>query len=116
VVRRTVTENCDLSGAGSIPIGHRWVVQVFEFSCGTCGPFCVIPIQDVRLLRRGGDLPPRRCSECGGPILIDVVYDYDAECAALPVAVLPSAGLPTGALPGVARLEHRLGNGDRSCL
>jgi hypothetical protein len=46
-----------------------------EFTCGDCGSFEVIPVDDVRqrLLRES----PFRCPECRGPMSVDVLYDFD---------------------------------------
>ena len=104
-----LTECCDFCGVGWTSVRHPEMVQVFEFSCVKCGPFCTIPIDDVRLHRKGANSRPRRCSQCGGPISIDVVYDYDPKSAAL-----LSAASRSVALPGVARLEHRIGAPGRS--
>jgi hypothetical protein len=47
---------------------------VFEFTCLACGPFHVIPVNDVRAHRNGP--PPVRCARCGGPVSVSVDYDH----------------------------------------
>ena len=52
----------------------------FEFICGDCGSFEVIPVADVRqrLVRES----PFQCPECDGPVSVDALYDFDPSDAA----------------------------------
>jgi hypothetical protein len=54
-------------------------MPAFEFTCGQCGPLLVISLEEFRRHRHDGGPPPIRCTQCGGPISIDVIYDFDAE-------------------------------------
>jgi hypothetical protein len=55
-------------------------VTVFEFTCSDCGPFELIPVEDLR--RRTVRQPPLRCPDCNGPVSIDVLYDHEPSDAA----------------------------------
>jgi len=50
-------------------------MTVLEFTCGECGSFEVIPLQDLR--QHLGRKPPFRCPECGGSVSVDVLNDFD---------------------------------------
>jgi hypothetical protein len=58
-------------------------MPAFEFTCQQCGPFLVISLERFRRNRHSEHPPPIRCPQCGGPISIDVVYDYDPGAQAV---------------------------------
>jgi hypothetical protein len=51
-----------------------------EVTCGNCGSFEVIPVDDVRerLLRES----PFQCAECHRPVSVDVLHDFEPDDAA----------------------------------
>ena len=69
----------------------------FEFTCGDCGSFEVIPFDAVRLhlLRRS----PFRCRRCDRPMYVDVLYDFDPSDAAWYANALGIDGADEGILP-----------------
>ena len=50
-------------------------MTVFAFICAHCGPVRVIPMEDIR--KRRASPPSHWCQTCGGPLLADVIYDYE---------------------------------------
>ena len=50
-------------------------MTVFEFTCRDCGSFEVVPVGD--LLRQLAREPAFRCPECGAPVSVDVLSNFE---------------------------------------
>jgi hypothetical protein len=50
-------------------------MTAFEFTCGDCGSFEVIPVEDLR--RHHARKRPSRCPVCSGPVSVGVLHDFE---------------------------------------
>jgi predicted RNA-binding Zn-ribbon protein involved in translation (DUF1610 family) len=49
-------------------------MDVFEFTCSDCGPFTVVPVDEIR---SRNNKTPLRCPDCNGPVSVDVLSNYE---------------------------------------